>query len=432
MGSEWRTVTVSDVAIERRGTVSGPFGSSIAKRFFVESGVPVIRGNNLSVGAAGPRFHDDDFMYLPEDKADELSSAECLPGDLVFTARGTIGQVGLVPECSRFPRYILSANQLRLRADPRIADNMYLYYWFSSPMMVAEMQSRNAGSALPNMNLGALRQLPVSLPPLPEQRAIAHILGTLDDKIENNRRMSATLEEMARALYKAWFVDFEPVRAKMAGRPSVSAPGDLADLFPDRLVPSKLEEIPEGWRVGTVGEEYTLAMGQSPPGETYNESGEGLPFYQGRVDFGFRYPSRRVYCTAPTRLAQAGDTLISVRAPVGDLNVASERCAIGRGVAAIRHNSGSRSFTYYSMETVSHRLQMFNAEGTVFGSVGRRDFEKISCLNPGAMEITLFERLCFPLDQRIELLFQETHALAQARDTLLPKLVSGDLRAVGA
>jgi Restriction endonuclease S subunits len=168
--------------------------------------------------------------------------------------------------------------------------------------------------------------LTVPIPPLPEQRAIAHILGTLDDKIELNRRMSETLEQMARALFKAWFVDFEPVRAKMEGRwrRGESLPGlpaHLYDLFPDRLVDSELGEIPEGWRVGTVDEEFDLTMGQSPPGDTYNEIGDGVPFYQGSSDFGFRFPTRRMYCTAPTRLAKAGDTLVSVRASVGDINM---------------------------------------------------------------------------------------------------------------
>jgi hypothetical protein len=168
--------------------------------------------------------------------------------------------------------------------------------------------------------------LTVPIPPLPEQRAIAHILGTLDDKIELNRRMSETLEQMARALFKAWFVDFEPVRAKMEGRwrRGESLPGlpaHLYDLFPDRLVDSELGEIPEGWGVGTVDEEFDLTMGQSPPGDTYNEIGDGVPFYQGSSDFGFRFPTRRMYCTAPTRLAKAGDTLVSVRASVGDINM---------------------------------------------------------------------------------------------------------------
>ena len=161
------------------------------------------------------------------------------------------------------------------------------------------------------LNLPTIRGLPVAVPPLSEQRAIAHILGTLDDKIELNRRMNETLEAMARALFKSWFVDFNPVRAKAEGRDS-GLPKAVADLFPDRLVDSELGRIPAQWQVGRVDAEFDLTMGQSPPGESYNEKGEGLPFFQGSTDFGFRFPSRRVYCSAPTRLAKIGDTLISV------------------------------------------------------------------------------------------------------------------------
>ena len=167
----------------------------------------------------------------------------------------------------------------------------------------------DSGSAIPSTSRNDFYSLSVKIPPLAEQRAIAHILGTLDDKIELNRRMNETLEEMARALFKSWFVDFDPVRAKMDGRwrPGESLPGLPAehyDLFPDRLVDSELGEIPEGWGVKELGDCFHLTMGQSPPGSTYNDSGEGLPFFQGRTDFGFRYPENRN--SAPRRRAQPG------------------------------------------------------------------------------------------------------------------------------
>jgi type I restriction enzyme S subunit len=275
--------------------------------------------------------------------------------------------------------------------------------------------------------------LTVPIPPLPEQRAIAHILGTLDDKIELNRRMSETLEQMARALFKAWFVDFEPVRAKMEGRwrRGESLPGlpaHLYDLFPDRLVDSELGEIPEGWRVGTVDEEFDLTMGQSPPGDTYNEIGDGVPFYQGSSDFGFRFPTRRMYCTVPTRLAKAGDTLVSVRAPVGDINMSLEECAIGRGVAAVRHKTGSRSYSYHFMWSIKSALARFEAEGTVFGSIGKKDFHAITCVKPPRDLVLAYEACVSSLDSRIEVNERQSRTLAALRDTLLPKLISGALR----
>jgi type I restriction enzyme S subunit len=169
-------------------------------------------------------------------------------------------------------------------------------------------------------------------------------------------------------------------------------------------------------------------MGQSPPGETYNEIGDGLPFYQGRTDFGVRFPSHRVFCTVPTRFASAGDTLISVRAPVGDINMATERCAIGRGVAAARHKSGSRSYSYQFMQSINTVFARFEAEGTVFGSIGKKNFHAIPCVIPPRDLVFAFERQLSPIDNRIEVNDRESRTLIAMRDTLLPNLISGEVR----
>jgi len=283
------------------------------------------------------------------------------------------------------------------------------------------------GTSNPTLSRDSFGAQALPLPPHDHQLAIACILGTLDDKIELNRQMSETLETMARALFKSWFVDFEPVRAKAEGR-DPGLPSDLAALFPDRLVESEHGEIPEGWKATCVGEEFDLTMGQSPPGDTYNEDEEGIPFYQGRADFQTRFPKRRVYCTAPTRFAKAGDTLISVRAPVGDINMAGEDCAIGRGVAAARHKSGSRSYTFQFMRGLEVVFARFEAEGTVFGSINKTDFHAISSVAPPTRVVSAFEAMLTTLDDRIESAAVESHTLAALRDTLLPKLISGELR----
>ena len=169
----------------------------------------------------------------------------------------------------------------------------------------------------------------------------------LGEVIELNRRMNQTLEEMARSIFKDWFIDFGPTRAKMEGREPY-LPAEVWELFPDSVVDSELCSIPEGWEVKALGDCFNPTVGQSPPGRTYNESGEGLPFFQGRTDFGFRYPENRRFCSEPKHVAEEDDTLVSVRAPVGDINMAWEKCCIGRGVAALQHNSGSSTYTYHS------------------------------------------------------------------------------------
>ena len=240
--------------------------------------------------------------------------------------------------------------------------------------------------------------------------------------------MNDTLEEISRAIFKSWFVDFDPVRQKAAGQQPVGMDAQTAALFPDSFEQSEIGEVPTGWAVGVLGESYDITMGQSPPGDTYNETNDGMPFFQGRADFCFRYPARRVFCTAPTRFAEPGDTLVSVRAPVGDLNMALERCAIGRGVAAVRHKTGATGFTYYAMHALSSSFEKFEGEGTVFGSMGKKEFHGIKAEAPSENVIHAFERAVGPMDGQIENIERQTGTLAALRDTLLPKLLSGEIR----
>ncbi|MCE2457907.1 MAG: restriction endonuclease subunit S [Dehalococcoidia bacterium] len=297
--------------------------------------------------------------------------------------------------------------------DESKCDVRFVEYTFRYLRSGIQHENVGTGSVQDNTNLQTLGALRFPLPPLPEQRAIANILGTLDDKIELNRRMNETLEAMARALFKSWFVDFDPVRAKVEGREPY-LPTEVWDLFPDSLVDSELGEIPEGWEVKVLGDCFKLTMGQSPPGRTYNESGEGLPFFQGRTDFRFRYPEKRRFCTEPKRIAESDDTLVSVRAPVGDINMTWEKCCIGRGVAALRHKSGASSYTYHSAWAIQQQIQQYEHTGTVFGAINKRQFES----------------LVSPLDIHIRSNIDESRNLTNQRDVLLPKLISGTLQLV--
>ncbi|GMV83555.1 MAG: hypothetical protein AMXMBFR7_47390 [Planctomycetota bacterium] len=314
--------------------------------------------------------------------------------------------------------------------DPDLADDLFVYYSLTSERN-AIFRLGAGGSRTPILNKSGFEAFEITLPPLAEQKAIAAVLGSLDDKIELNRRMNATLEAMARALFQSWFVDFDPVRAKLDGRKPTGLDDATAALFPEHLEDTPLGHIPTGWKAGSVAEGFTLTMGQSPPGDTYNEEGNGLPFYQGRTDFGFRFPTRRIYCTAPTRYAKPGDTLVSVRAPVGDINMANEECCIGRGVAAVRHKSGATSFTYHSMANLYPDFARFEAEGTVFGSINKDGFEKLPFVISPPEIIAAYERQAGPLDEQIRILENQSRTLATLRDTLLPKLLSGELSITG-
>lgn len=388
MTENWQDCFVADIASPAKNAlVGGPFGSNLVSKDYVETGTPVIRGQNM-----GERWISGEFVFVNEEKTKQLSPNTARPGDLIFTQRGTLGQVAIVPE-KLYDAFIISQSQMKLTVDKEKADTLFMYYVFKSPEQQDYILRNAIQTGVPHTNLEHLKTTPIFLPPLPEQRAIAAILGALDDKIELNRRMNRTLESMARAVFSRMMND-------------------------------------EGGRkkVGTVGEDFNLTMGQSPPGETYNEDGQGMPFFQGRADFGFRYPENRVYCTAPTRFAKAGDTLVSVRAPVGDVNMAKEECAIGRGVAAVRHKTGSRSYTYYAMKSLEENFGVFEAEGTVFGSINKADFQNLEIGIPTTEQVEDFEKTCYPIDQMIENNEKESRTLASLRDSLLPKLMRGEVR----
>ena len=424
MGGEWTEATVAE--LQAQGVLLVEDGNHGEYRprpdEFADSGVAFIRAADMDKG----RVLFSSASKITPRARQRITKGIGEPGDVLLSHKGTVGKVALVSQDA--PPFVCSPQTTFWRAqDHRILDRKYLYAFLRSPTFHAQLATRAGETDMaPYVSLTSQRGLSVTLPPISEQRAIAHILGTLDDKIELNRRMSETLEAMARALFKSWFVDFDPVRAKAEGL-DPGLPKPLADLFPDSFENSELGEIPRRWKVGCVDDEFDLTMGQSPPGETYNEVEEGLPFYQGRTDFGFRFPTRRVYCTAPTRFGKKGDTLISVRAPVGDINVAAEDCAIGRGVAAARHKTGSRSYSYQFMRAQEEAFARFEAEGTVFGSIGKKDFHAISCVIPARDLVTEFERRLAGVDSRIEVNEVEARTLAALRDALLPELVSGEL-----
>ena len=248
MPGEWRDVTVGGIAGSMRNAlVGGPFGSNLVSGDYVSFGVPVIRGQNL-----GARWIAGEFAFVSDAKAKSLEANIARPADIVFTQRGTLGQVSLVPN-DPYERYVVSQSQMKLTVNRQLADPLFIYYVFSTVEQRDYIRQHAIQTGVPHTNLGILRATPVPLPPLAEQRAIAHILGTLDDKIELNHRMNDTLEATARALFKSWFVDFEPVRAKAEGR-DTGLPKPFADLFPDSFEDSELGEIPKGWDVGHVGD----------------------------------------------------------------------------------------------------------------------------------------------------------------------------------
>ena len=297
---------------------------------------------------------------------------------------------------------------IKFSLNPNIVNPVILKYYTHSKPYYDWIHSFDTGATRGNINAQTYANMPVVLPEKNVQDIIVHILSSLDAKIETNNKLNEKLEEMAQAIFKSWFVDFEPFKDKPFHE-------------------TELGMIPEGWEVGSLSDIATITMGQSPCGTSYNENGEGIIFYQGRTEFGFRFPSIRLYTTAPSRFAEVGSTLMSVRAPVGDINMALLRCCIGRGVASIKSNCDCDSYIYYLMKSLKKRFDIYNGEGTVFGSVGRDTLRGLLITIPPSSVISDFEMNISKIDSRIKTNELESQRLASLRDTLFPRLMSGEL-----
>ena len=288
-------------------------------------------------------------------------------------------------------------------------DQSFLFYFLANQNFIDACNSGSSGTRMPRADWDHLSETEWKIPPLSTQRRIVDILSALDDKIELNRQTNATLEAIAQAIFKEWFVNF-------------NFPGATGEMIESELGP-----IPKGWRVGNLGEICKVVMGQSPPGDSYNEIGKGTPFFQGRSDFGFRFPTKRIFTTNPKRFAEKFNTLVSVRAPVGDMNIAIENCCIGRGLAAVIEINGNSTYTFYFLKHLTENFRKFEDNGTVFGSINKNDFEGMKCVIPTGEIISSFETGCRAIDDAIFNNYQQSSTLTKIRDVLLPKLMNREI-----
>jgi len=260
-------------------------------------------------------------------------------------------------------------------------------------------------AAVPGVDRNVLHELRVRVPDSPIQERIATILSAYDELIEKNRRRMALLEESARLLYREWFVRLR---------------------FPGYEHTQIVDGAPQGWQRKSLNDLAFIVMGQSPESKYYNDAGEGLPFHQGVTDFTDRFVKDRVFCTRPTRLAETGDILCSVRAPVGRVNITLNKVAIGRGLTALRSKSGNQSFLFQQLRTHFFKEDLIGA-GAIFASVTRREFGSQELLTPDDALIHDFEEISTDADGQLRVLSMQNEKLRAARDLLLPKLMSGEL-----
>jgi len=293
-------------------------------------------------------------------------------------------------------------------------DRMFLYYLFNTTSVRAQIKASATGATVRHTAPDRIYAVKVEVPSLSIQRRIASILSAYDDLIENNARRIKILEEMARLIYREWFVEFR-------------APGvKLRKATPEEKKVTGKDVFPVGWELKRLGDMCTIVMGQSPKSEFYNEKGEGLPFHQGVTDFGDRFPANRVYCTVENRIAETGDVLFSVRAPVGRINIANKKIVIGRGLCAIRSKTGSQTFVFQQLKEQFQEEDTMGG-GTIFKSVTKEDMHGIKAVSPTPDVIVQFEEIVSPIFKELEVLTEKCGILRRTRDLLLPKLVSGEV-----
>jgi len=432
MSSNWPLKKISDVAYFRNNKRIPLKSLDRAKR----------QGDFPYYGASGVVDHIDDYKFdgsylLISEDGENLRTRKT---PIAFQAHGKF--------------WVNNHAHILEEKEEGIID--YLEYYFS----ILDLTPYITGAVQPKLNKANLDTIEIPIPPLDERKSINRTLNHLRDKISVNTQTNKTLEAIAQALFKSWFVDFDPVKAKIAtlesggsvedaelAAMSVIASkslGELAELkqtkpdvydnlvqtaalFPAAMQESELGEIPEGGNVSTIEESFKVVMGQSPRGDTYNENEEGTLFYQGRAEFGWRFPSPRLHTTDPKRMASKGDVLMSVRAPVGDLNIALDDCCVGRGLCSLRHSSGSTTYSYYLLKHLQASFNTFNGEGTVFGSINQKDLKSIQFISPAEQLVNAYLDIAEPLDQEVKSLSTENITLSAVRASLLPRLLSGEL-----
>lgn len=333
---------------------------------------------------------------------------------------------GLLGETARVPKddiYIQSGDIGLVIPNERALDKDFAYYLVSSPVVKKQLDAAAQQTKIRHTSPDAIKECEAYLSELLEQKKIAALLDAINGKIANNNAICADLEGMAKLLYDYWFVQFDFPDEN--GKPYKSSGGKM--VWNEELK----REIPEGWEVVSLGTQFSITMGTSPEGKSINENEEGVPFYQGKTDFGFRFPAVRTYTTTPIRYAYRGDTLLSVRAPVGALNRAIETCCIGRGVASI-HADEFPSYAYYTSLSLRPRFEKYNGDGTTFGCIGRDDLFAIPAVKPERSLIEKFEKITRQIDAKIENAEMENTELASLRDFLLPMLMNGQVKAKGA
>jgi len=430
--TEWTTYAIENLLANETLYIGDGYRAKSSE--LAETGLPFARAGNIGDGF---QFQDADRFPVRDLSKVGIKISES--GDIVFTSKGTVGRFALVKESTE--RFVYSPQLSFWRVlNRKIIEPRFLYHWMYGQEFYRQFYGVKGQTDMADyVSLRDQRRMHITLPPLPEQRAIAAILGSLDDKIELNRWMNATLEAIAHALFKSWFVDFDPVYANRGERAS-SLPAEVLALFPDTLVESELGMIPAGWEVRSAGK-VVKAVGGSTPRTKDSKYWEGgthyfaTPKHLSDISSPILFETNRKVTDAglakiSSGLLPIGTVLLSSRAPVGYLALTEAPVCINQGFIAMICNGPVSN--YYMLNWADAHLQIIKgrASGTTFAEISKRNFRKILVLVPDPRIMQVFDSSVAPLYEKITQGMHESRTLAELRDTLLPRLISGQLRAV--
>lgn len=385
---------------------TGPFGTQLRASDYVEAGRPVLNVRNVGFGDVRPK----DLEFVDEATASRLSSHLLRPQDIIFGRKGAVERHAFITE--RYDGAMQGSDCIRLRvSDDSPVPAQFLTFALRTKQHQAWIQAFcSHGATMASLNQDIVRQIPLPQIDQARQDLAVAVLQNIDDLIENSRRRIEVLEEMARAVYREWFVRF-----RYPGHEAVP------------MVDSILGPIPDRWQISNLSSIADITTGQSPKSEFYNEEGVGKPFHQGVADFGPHFPRTRKWCSAQGREASDGDVLISVRAPVGRINIADTDITIGRGLAAVRAKDGRQGLLLGQLREVFSEEDSMGNDGAIFKSLSRAELSSITALVPPDDVADAANRILSDNLAMIRVLSQATRDLSDLRDVLLPKLVTGQI-----
>ena len=428
MADEWRATTIGGLLAADGGSVkTGPFGTALKAKEYSKVGVPLISVGEVGYGSL--RLHEK-TPRAPREVVERLPEYLLEAGDIVFGRKGAVDRSALVKPNQA--GWFLGSDGIRLRL-PTTCDSRFIAYQLQGEVSRLWLLHHATGTTMASLNQEIIERVPIVLPPIEQQRAIAHILGTLDDKIELNRRMNETLEAMARALFKSWFVDFDPVRAKMAGL-DTGLPKHIADLFPDRLVASELGKIPKGWKVGTLEDIASL----NPESWSTRNAPEEIVYVDlSNTKWGYiEKVETYSWKAAPSRgrrVLRHGDTIVgTVRPGNGSFSLVGRDGLTGStGFAVLRPKTPSDAELVWCAATSQDNIDRLAhlADGGAYPAVRPEAVAATKLPLADFATRGAFSSVAASLLNQVDANKQQSHTLADLRDTLLPRLISGELRA---